>query len=72
MSKNTENAISNELLEILACPVCKSSLTICSTDKNNTGLKCSDCSRIYPVRNKIPIMLESEAILGDKTQENTK
>jgi uncharacterized protein len=50
--------IDKGLLEILVCPVCKKPLT----EKNDT-LKCSQCRRLYPVRDNIPIMLIDQATL---------
>jgi uncharacterized protein len=51
-------AISKELLEILACPLCKEEVKL-TADGN--GLKCVKCSRVYPIRDDIPIMLIEEA-----------
>jgi len=48
--------IDKELLEILACPVCKADVVL----KKNK-LQCTKCKRLYPIRNGIPIMLEEEA-----------
>ncbi len=55
-------AISPELLEILRCPQCKSKVEI---DTEETRLKCvnSECSRVYPIRDEIPVMLVDEAIV---------
>jgi uncharacterized protein YbaR (Trm112 family) len=47
-----------KLLEILACPVCKSSLVYKKTDQE---LICTACRLAYPIRDSIPIMLEEEA-----------
>lgn len=51
--------IDKKLLEILACPVDKAGLEY---DEKNQFLKCVDCGRKYPVRDGIPVMLESEAV----------
>lgn len=51
-------AVSQELLDILVCPLCKTPVKMTS-DRN--GLKCSKCRRVYPVRDDIPIMLVDEA-----------
>lgn len=51
-------AISNELLEILACPKCKGEVTL-TQDKD--GLVCAVCSLVYEIRDDIPIMLVEEA-----------
>jgi LSD1 subclass zinc finger protein len=51
-------ALSQELLEILVCPLCKTPVKL-TPDKN--GLKCATCRRVYPVRDDIPVMLVDEA-----------
>ena len=51
-------AIDKQLLEILACPVCKTEVKITRDEK---GLKCIKCSRIYPIKDDIPVMLIDEA-----------
>ena len=63
--------IDKELLEILACPACKSSLKY---DEAGQKLICLDenretrefkrgerCGLIYPIRDGIPVMLIEEA-----------
>lgn len=61
-------AISPELLELLRCPQCKSTLTI---DDAHTRLKCDDkeCSLVYPIRDEIPVMLVEEATV-EKEMDN--
>ena len=49
--------ISQELLEVIACPVCRTPLKLTAGDK----LQCVNCRRLYPIRDGIPILLESEA-----------
>jgi uncharacterized protein YbaR (Trm112 family) len=51
-------AIPRELLEILVCPVCKTSVKLLT---DGSGLKCATCERVYPVRDDIPVMLPEEA-----------
>lgn len=51
-------AISQELLEILACPVCKGDIEY---DESAQKLNCLNCGRKYPIKDDIPIMLEEEA-----------
>ena len=51
-------AVSNELLEILACPKCKGEVTL-TQDKD--GLVCAACRLVYEIRDDIPIMLVEEA-----------
>lgn len=47
-----------KLLDILACPLCKGPLKL-SEDK--TELICKADGLAYPIREGIPVMLESEA-----------
>lgn len=54
-------AISQELLDILVCPVCKSPVTL---TPDNSGLKCQTCRRVYPIRDDIPVMLPEEATVA--------
>jgi uncharacterized protein YbaR (Trm112 family) len=47
-----------KLLDILACPLCKSSLIYA---KDQQELICKPCNLAFPVRDGIPVMLEDEA-----------
>ena len=51
--------ISQELLDILVCPVCRKPLVQKETGES---LKCGECHRVYPVRYNIPILLVDEAV----------
>jgi uncharacterized protein len=51
-------ALSQELLDIIACPQCKGDLRL--TDKQD-GLECDACKLRYPIKEDIPIMLVEEA-----------
>jgi len=55
-------AVDPRLLEILACPLCKTSVAL-TADGN--GLKCSQCRRVYPIRDDIPVMLIDQATIED-------
>ncbi len=50
--------IAKDLLQILVCPACKQALHY---RENPESLKCSQCHRVYPVKDNIPIMLVDEA-----------
>jgi uncharacterized protein YbaR (Trm112 family) len=56
-------AISQDLLEILACPACKAKVKLTA---DASGLKCVECKRIYPIRDDIPVMLVDEAVTEDE------
>lgn len=51
-------AIDRKLLDILACPRCKGTLTLAPDKK---ALHCNRCQLAYPVRDNIPILLIEEA-----------
>jgi len=43
---------------MLVCPACHKSLTV---KDDGRGLKCSQCRRVYPIQDDIPVMLLDEA-----------
>lgn len=59
--------ISKELLEILACPLCKESVR-----QEEEKLICVKCGRRYPIKDGIPIMLIEEAELPEKKEDNNR
>jgi uncharacterized protein len=50
--------ISQDLLDILVCPADKADLEM---KPDQSGLKCTKCKRVYPIRDDIPVMLIDEA-----------
>lgn len=54
MTKN----VAKEILEILACPLCKGDLNY---DKLNNELICYDSRLAFPIKDGIPVMLIDEA-----------
>ena len=59
---NQQNVIDPELLKILACPACRVAVRL-----EGEKLVCDQCSRRYPVRDGIPVMLMDEAEQPGKT-----
>jgi uncharacterized protein YbaR (Trm112 family) len=53
-------ALNPELLEILACPLCKTEVKLTKDEK---GLKCLRCHRVYRIEDDIPVMLIDEAAI---------
>lgn len=51
-------AVDPKLLEILACPLCKTEVRLAA---DGTGLVCRSCRRRYPIVDDIPVMLVEEA-----------
>jgi len=58
LSYNVFVMIAKDLLEILVCPACKQALEY---RQNPESLKCTQCHRVYAVKDDIPIMLVDEA-----------
>jgi uncharacterized protein YbaR (Trm112 family) len=50
--------ISQDLLDILVCPVCKKPVVLSA---KGDSLKCGECRRVYPIQDDIPIMLVDAA-----------
>ncbi len=53
--------INKELLEILACPLCKTGVIL-----EGEKIVCTKCGRRYPIKDDIPIMLVEEAEVPEK------
>jgi uncharacterized protein YbaR (Trm112 family) len=53
-------ALDPRLLEILACPLCKTDVKLTADGK---GLKCVQCHRVYPIQDDIPVMIIEEATI---------
>lgn len=60
-------AISQELLDLLVCPVCKTPVKL---TPDGLGLRCAGCRIVYPVRDGIPVMIREEA-QPDSASEGT-
>ena len=52
--------IPKDLLDMLVCPVCKKPVIL---NETGTSLKCSECRRLYPIQDDIPIMLIDAATI---------
>ena len=61
MSESGKKSVSEELLKILVCPICKVDVVPVNTDSVEGGLHCPECNRIYPIKDGILIMLPDEA-----------
>ena len=58
--------IDKELLDILACPACKAGVRL-----EGDRIVCARCSRRYPIKDDIPIMLIDEAEMPAKDKKET-
>ena len=54
--------ISQDLLDILVCPSCKKKLVL---KNEGQSLQCTECRRVYPIRDGIPVLLIDEAVIED-------
>jgi len=61
--------IDKELLEILACPLCKEPVEL-KKEGEAEKLICTKCGRKYPIRDDIPVMLIDEAEVPDQDAVN--
>lgn len=55
-------ALNQDLLELLACPICRGGL---APVDDEAGLECRACAIVYPVRDEIPVLLKEEAVRKD-------
>jgi hypothetical protein len=60
LTYNANAMLSKDLLEILVCPADKQPLEY---RQNPESLKCTQCHRVYAVKDDIPIMLVDEAAI---------
>jgi uncharacterized protein YbaR (Trm112 family) len=51
-----------EFLQLLACPECKSELRL----KGDDRLVCTQCRRVYPIKDGIPVLLVEEATIEEE------
>jgi len=62
-SRSVTCGIDKELLDILACPACRGDM---KSGAAADFLYCLSCSRRYPVKNGIPILIIEKAELPSK------
>jgi uncharacterized protein YbaR (Trm112 family) len=55
--------IHKDLLEILACPLCKTKVRL-----EEDRIVCTQCGRRYPIRDGIPVMLIDEAEVPEEQE----
>ena len=56
-------SLSPDLLEILACPVCKTEVQL---TEDGQWLRCVACHRKYPIEDDIPVMLIQRAVFDEE------
>jgi LSD1 subclass zinc finger protein len=50
--------ISQELVDLLVCPACKTPVKLTADQE---GLRCTTCHIVYPIREGLPVMIREEA-----------
>ena len=66
----TELSVTQEFIETfrVVCPACKGRVVL---KEDESGIKCTECRRVYPVRNDIPAMIVEEATIEDEEPQKT-
>ena len=65
-----ELAITPDFIETfkVVCPACKGRVVL---KEDASGIKCTECRRVYPVRNDIPALIVEEATVEDDEPRKT-
>ena len=65
MTQEVRQQMKRELMDILACPLCKGPLTLDATREEDGevvegSLRCDACDQSYPIEDSIPNLLPPE------------
>ena len=65
MTQEVRQQMKRELMDILACPLCKEPLTLDATREEDGevvegSLRCDACDQSYPIEDSIPNLLPPE------------
>ena len=52
----------------VVCPACRGRVVL---KEDASGIKCTECRRVYPVRNDIPALIVEEATIEDEEPPKT-
>ena len=52
----------------VVCPACKGKVVL---KEDASGIKCTECRRVYPIRNDIPALIVEEATVEDEEHGKT-
>ncbi len=55
--------VDEELIAMMICPACQGKVQLKS---DGSGIKCSACRRVYPIKDDIPAMLVDQATIEDE------
>jgi len=62
--------ITAEFIETFSvvCPACRGRVVL---KEDASGIKCTECRRVYPIRNDIPALIVEEATIEDEEHGKT-
>ena len=62
--------ITAEFIETFSviCPACRGKVVL---KEDASGIKCTECRRVYPIRNDIPALIVEEATVEDEEHGKT-
>jgi uncharacterized protein len=65
-----ELAITPDFIETfrVVCPACRGRVVL---KDDASGIKCTECRRVYPIRNDIPALIVEEATVEDEDPRPT-
>ncbi|HEX8068306.1 MAG TPA: Trm112 family protein [Pyrinomonadaceae bacterium] len=55
--------VTEELVELMICPACGARVQL---KPDGTGIKCTACRRVYPIKDDIPAMLVEQATIEEE------
>ena len=55
--------ITQEFVELMICPACQAKVEL---QPDGTGIKCTNCRRVYAIKDDIPDMLVEHATLEEE------
>ena len=61
--------VTREFVEMMICPACKGRVEL---KEDESGIRCVECRRVYPIRDDIPAMVVEEATIeGEESAKST-
>jgi hypothetical protein len=68
--ESAELPITPDFIETFSvvCPACRGRVVL---KEDASGIKCTECRRVYPVRNDIPALIVEEATIEDEEPPKT-
>ena len=52
--------ITEEFVDLMICPACRAKVRL---KEDKSGIKCTNCRRVYPIEDDIPAMLVEKATI---------